>query len=280
MKRVTVIAVVVFSIIMGVSPFWACQHFRNYTVGQNPKLSDIYRVYCMSSMYSSDYGYIYDTYSVGIRSGNYYAETDLFDEDNNKQILKTVSITEDEYLNTLSIIEGSKYEKKDAPDPNRMDGYMDELNQTSDMLFEHMPDGSWELKLSTELRQAFIDRVSELTGDTITIGFVNKVMPGDVWIIENTEVNRKKSVWGTASVKSNELEKEYSASIRKNPEDSYLFRMIDSQHIYYALDDMILRDGYSIMIFESDSEFEDIKIAVYDEKGEQTEERKVFNAAL
>lgn len=124
------------------------------------------------------------------------------------------------------------------------------------------------------------DEVQEAVDETINIGFVNKVMPADVWIIENTEKNRKTSVRGTASVKSTELEKEYNAVIRKNKDDSYLFRMIDTDHIYYSADDLRLKDGYSIEIFKSDSEFENIVIAVYDEKGEQTEEKNVFNAAL
>ena len=125
-----------------------------------------------------------------------------------------------------------------------------------------------------------MERVSEAAGETIAIGFVNKVMPADVWVIENTEKNRKTSVWGTANVKSTELQKEYSATVAKNAEDSYLFRMIDTDHNYYSSDDIILKDGYSIEIFKSAGEFEEIKIAVYDEKGEKTEERDVFNAAL
>ena len=39
------------------------------------------------------------------------------------------------------------------------------------------------------------------TEETITIGFVNSVQTADVWIIPDTEENRKKSVWGTASIR-------------------------------------------------------------------------------
>ncbi|MBP3241561.1 MAG: hypothetical protein J6M92_13620 [Oribacterium sp.] len=280
MKKSMVGLAVLFSLIACVVILTACKQFISYTVGKTPKFSDIYRVYCMSSMYSSDYGYIYDSYSAGKRSGNYYVETDLFDKENKKQVLKTVNITEEEYLNVLSIIEGSKYVRKEASDPGRMDGYMDELNQTSDMLFEHMPEGSWELQLSNESRQAFIDKVRELAEDTITIGFVDKLVPADVWFLENTEKNRKTTIWGTATVKSTELEKRYDAVISKSADNSYLFRMIDKDHGYYSSDDLMLMDGYSVEIYKSDGDFEQIMIAVYDEKGEKKEERNVFNAAL
>ncbi len=61
--------------------------------------------------------------------------------------------------------------------------------------------------------------------ETITIGFVNSVQTADVWIIPDTEENRKTTVWGTASVKNAEPEKEYPVSIPRNDGDTYLLRM-------------------------------------------------------
>lgn len=219
MKKKAVLGVVLALIVL-IALFMLYMHFRTYTVGKDPKFSEITRVYCMSSMYSSEYGYCYDQYSIVNRSSRYYAETNLFDRDKGEQVETSVYITEDEYLATLKLIEGSKYARKDAPNKDRMDGYMDELNQSADMFFDHMPDGPYELRLSSDSRNAFIGRIKEFIVDTITVGFVNEVEPADVWILENTEANLKTSLWGKASLPKSQLENVYSVTVREDSGDS------------------------------------------------------------
>ena len=279
MKKKAVLGVVLALIVL-IALFMLYMHFRTYTVGKDPKFSEITRVYCMSSMYSSEYGYCYDQYSIVNRSSRYYAETNLFDRDKGEQVETSVYITEDEYLATLKLIEGSKYARKDAPDKDRMDGYMDELNQSADMFFDHMPDGPYELRLSSDSRNAFIGRIKEFMVDTITVGFVNEVEPADVWILENTEANLKTSLWGKASLPKAKLENEYAVTVRKDSGNSYLLRIIDTDEIYYAADDITLKDGYSLIIYRSDGEFQEIILSVYDEAGEKVADYSVFNAAL
>ena len=75
--------------------------------------------------------------------------------------------------------------------------------------------------------------MGKTSNEPITVSFVDSVENADVWLIPDTEKNRKTSVWGTASIKNAEQEKEYSVSISKNPGDMYLLRMIDIRHIYY-----------------------------------------------
>ena len=280
MKKMKVVLGVVLSLVVLIALFMVYLHFRTYTVGKNLKYSDITRVYCMSSMHSSDFGYCYDQYSVIDRSGFYYAQSDLFDKDSGEQVVTTIHITEEEYLDTLKLIEGSKYMREDASNKDRMDGYMDELNQSADMWFEHMPDGPYELRMSSDARKAFIGRVKEFMDSTITVSFVNEVVPGGVWILENTQENRKASVWGTASIEKAKLEEEYSVTTREDESGSYLLRMIDTDQIYYSADDIPLKDGYSMVLYKSDDEFEDIMLAVYDETGEEILNCRVFNAAL
>ncbi len=116
--------------------------------------------------------------------------------------------------------------------------------------------------------------------ETITISFVNSVQRADVWIISDTEKNRKTSVWGTASVKNAEPEKEYSVSIPRNDGDTYLLRMIDKDHIYYESKSVTLLDGYSIIIYSKEENDQDIRLVVYDSDGKELTDGPVFNAAL
>ncbi len=116
--------------------------------------------------------------------------------------------------------------------------------------------------------------------ETITIGFVNSVQTADVWIIPDTEENRKTSVWGTASVKNAEPEKEYPVSIPRNDGDTYLLRMIDKDHIYYESKSVTLLEGYSLIIYRNEENDRDIRLVVYDSDGKELTDESVFNAAL
>ena len=118
------------------------------------------------------------------------------------------------------------------------------------------------------------------TEETITIGFVNSVQTADVWIIPDTEENRKTSVWGTASVKNAEPEKEYPVSIPHNDGDTYLLRMIDKDHIYYESKSVTLLEGYSLVIYRNEENGRDIRLVVYDSDGKELTDESVFNAAL
>ena len=86
MKKVIYVILAVVVLVAVIALLNVYNDYRTYTVGKDPKLSDIRRVHIMSSEYSSDYGYIYDLYSAGYRKGGYYAETDLYDKKEKKQL--------------------------------------------------------------------------------------------------------------------------------------------------------------------------------------------------
>lgn len=161
MKKVKYVILVIAVLVVVIVLLNVYKDYRTYTVGRNPKLSEITRVYIMSSEHSSDYGYRYDQYSAGFRKGGYYAETDLFDEKKKEQVVTTVIITEEEYMHILSFVEGGKYARKGKPDFNRMDGYMDEVNKTADLIWDRIPDGPYNLELTGEAWREFYGAVRD-----------------------------------------------------------------------------------------------------------------------
>ena len=87
-------------------------------------------------------------------------------------------------------------------------------------------------------------------------------------------------MWGTASVKNAEPEKEYSVSIMQSHGDTYFLRMIDEDHIYYESKSVTLLDGYSIIIYRNKDNERDIRLVVYDSDGKELTVESVFNAVL
>ena len=113
----------------------------------------------------------------------------------------------------------------------------------------------------------------------ITISYVNEISAADVWIIADIEENHKTSLWGTATLKDAEPEKEYTVGIEKSEDDHYLLRMIDEDELYYESGSFELKDSYSLLVCEGDS-FSEPHIIIYDDKGEKAEELTIFRAAL
>ncbi len=120
---------------------------------------------------------------------------------------------------------------------------------------------------------------TENNAEIITISYVNEISTADVWIIADTPENHKTSIWGTATLKDAEPEKEYSTDIEKSDDDHYLLRMIDKDELYYESGSFELKDGYSLLVCEGDS-FQEPLIIIYDDTGEKAEELTIFCAAL
>lgn len=279
-KKVLMIIIVVILLIavVFVVRFVYMRFIKTYEVGMDPTLSEITRAYCMTSMYSSDYGYIYEKYTVNTWDKKFYAETDLFDKEKNIQVVTTTEITNAEYMTILHLIEGSNYVREGKPDPNRMDGYMDSSNNYADIMWPHLPDGAWELSLNSGIRREFVEAVKNAV-QTINISFIDEIEPSSVWIIRDTQDNRKTSIWGTAMIKPSELGKEYSSNIPQSVDHKYLFRMIDENGIYYEADIPELLDGWKIKAYTSDVET-GIRLEIMDNAGTLMYECDVFNAAL
>ena len=129
-------------------------------------------------------------------------------------------------------------------------------------------------------RRTSEDALEVAPEEIITISFVNSIQTADVWIIPDTEENRKTSVWGTADLKNAEPEKEYSVPIQRNDGDTYLLRMIDKDHTYYESKSIMLKEGYSVIVYCSEKSNLDIRLAVYNENEEESENISLFHAAL
>ena len=86
--------------------------------------------------------------------------------------------------------------------------------------------------------------VAAFGAELTDITFQNDVQPARVWILRDTESNRKTSVWGTAMIEAEQLKKRYHPGIPKSDDDKYLFRMIDTDGIYYEADIPTLQDDW------------------------------------
>ena len=119
----------------------------------------------------------------------------------------------------------------------------------------------------------------EFGSDMITVSFEDDVEPASVWVITDTESNRKTSIWGTAMIKTEELGKEYRAGIPQAGDDKYLFRMIDEDGIYYDANIPELKDGWKLNLYSKDGNWESY-LNIYDENDNLIQECSVFSAAL
>ena len=107
--------------------------------------------------------------------------------------------------------------------------------------------------------------------------FKNSAVEADVWIIPDTEQNRKTTVWGTATVKGSMPGTDYPI----DPEDSdkYLFRMIDTDKMYYSADAVEIPENGTIEIRSAENSM-DAELEVFDCDGNSKATYEVFKARL
>ncbi len=111
----------------------------------------------------------------------------------------------------------------------------------------------------------------------ITVSFVQDTgEKADVWIIPDTEKNRKTSVWGTATIARTEPGKEAAVTLN---EGTYLFRMIDEDEMYYEANGIVLKDGAHIILHPGEG-IKDPVLEVISADGRTSEKYEVFWAAL
>ncbi len=118
-----------------------------------------------------------------------------------------------------------------------------------------------------------------MMNSSISVSVLNKVTTTDIWIIPDTEENRKTSVWGTATISSLEVEISQIALIPESIEEDgmYLIRMIDENQMFYSADGIRLEDNQSIVIYEDNGI---TIIEVYAEDGAKISEYEMFSARL
>ena len=85
------------------------------------------------------------------------------------------------------------------------------------------------------------------------ITFVNELTDLDVWILPNTEENRRTTLWGTATLggMSEDEERQISFAALEG-EVLYLVRVIDTREVYYAADSVRLEPGCTVRLSSGD----------------------------
>ena len=112
-----------------------------------------------------------------------------------------------------------------------------------------------------------------------TITFINSVSDADVWILADTEANRKTTLWGTATVsKITKGESRQAPLCEPGDEGLYMFRMIDTDKYYYSADRIAIKDGWTMEI--KGEELHLITIEVTDGNGNPAGTYEVFAARL
>ena len=115
------------------------------------------------------------------------------------------------------------------------------------------------------------------TGQTVT--FINGVKDADVWLLPDTEANRKTTVWGTATVSGVKTDESRQAPLCDAGEGGlYLIRMIDVDHIYYSADAVALQAGWTVRITGTD--LRAVAVEVSDENGVLQNTYEAFAASL
>lgn len=117
--------------------------------------------------------------------------------------------------------------------------------------------------------------------DGSVVTFRNEVEKTDVWILPDTEENRKLSVWGTATIGG--LEKDKSAEVSLfalGGPGQYLVHMITPDEMYFGVSDIKLDAGYTMRFYLADEEYHVWMLEVKDADGNAVDDLEVFGARL
>ncbi|MBQ9414226.1 MAG: hypothetical protein IJU16_03765, partial [Clostridia bacterium] len=101
----------------------------------------------------------------------------------------------------------------------------------------------------------------------------------DVWILPDTEANRKTTVWGTATLSKLAKGDSRQAPLCEPGDDGrYLLRLIDTDGFYYSASGVLLKADWTLQI--SGSGLDDIAAEVLDESGTSQATYAMFAAKL
>lgn len=115
--------------------------------------------------------------------------------------------------------------------------------------------------------------------NTKTVTVVNEVREADVWIIPDTEANRKTTVWGTATASKVTVGEKRAVQIAEPGDNGrYLFRMIDTESFYYSANEVTVEEGWTVRVKGDD--LTGVTLEVEDENGALQATYEVFAARL
>ena len=112
-----------------------------------------------------------------------------------------------------------------------------------------------------------------------TVIFINGVQDADIWILPETEENLKTTLWGKATVSGIQTNESREAPLCDAGENGlYLIRMIDTDHIFYSANGIMLKPDWTVRVTGHD--LQSVKIEVSDESGVLKNTYDVFAASL
>ena len=83
---------------------------------------------------------------------------------------------------------------------------------------------------------------------------INNVTKADVWILPDTEANRKTTLWGAATLAGMTTGERRSLTLPEpGDEGLYLLRMIDTDEMYYSASAVELKEDWTIEVRENDT---------------------------
>lgn len=111
------------------------------------------------------------------------------------------------------------------------------------------------------------------------VTFINGVTNADVWIMPDTEKNRKTTLWGAATVPKIKTGESRQAPLCESGDKGlYIIRMIDDEGFFYSCIGIELEDGCTVNIKENDSSF--VSAEITDRNGVVKNTYEVFSARL
>jgi len=123
------------------------------------------------------------------------------------------------------------------------------------------------------------EEVIKEVSETIEITFINESEePVDVWILQDIEANHKTTLWGKTMIAKLPVNSEEKVKIEKQEEDTYLFRAIDEDELYFEANAIIIKDGYTLKLILDRDKFE-ASLEVSDDSG-NSQVYEVFCASL
>ena len=115
---------------------------------------------------------------------------------------------------------------------------------------------------------------------TLEFTFTSRIEEADIWIIPDTQENRKTTLWGTATIKALAQDDTAAVTIYDLSEDGkYLLRVIDHDSMYYSADAIEIPEGGSIELKELDGPM-NAELEVFDADGASVATYEVFMARL
>ncbi len=122
--------------------------------------------------------------------------------------------------------------------------------------------------------------LSETEAETLKFSFTSRIEEADIWIIPDTQDNRKTTLWGSTTIKALAQDATAEVALSDLSEDGkYLLRVIDHDSMYYSADAIEIPEGCSMELKELDGPMS-AELQVFDADGTSFATYEVFMGRL